>query len=46
MIQQGVRAAYHLGRGSIARAHTAREYVELEEVEAMTEFFVALLGSA
>jgi acetylornithine deacetylase/succinyl-diaminopimelate desuccinylase-like protein len=34
-----------LGPGSIAQAHTAREHVEIAEVEAMTEFFVALLTS-
>jgi acetylornithine deacetylase len=33
------------GPGSIARAHTAREYVEIPQVEAATEFFRALLGS-
>lgn len=32
-----------MGPGSIRRAHTAREYVELDQVEAMTAFFVALL---
>ncbi len=35
-----------LGPGSILRAHTAREYVEIDQVEAMTEFFVELLSSA
>ena len=35
-----------MGPGSIERAHTAREYVETNEVAAMTEFFVALLESA
>jgi acetylornithine deacetylase len=33
-----------LGPGSIAQAHTARESVAIAEVEAMTEFFVALLS--
>jgi len=32
-----------MGPGSIARAHTAREYVEIDQVEAMTEIFVRLL---
>jgi acetylornithine deacetylase len=32
-----------LGPGSIQRAHTAREYVELDQVEAMTEVFRRLL---
>jgi acetylornithine deacetylase len=32
-----------LGPGSIAQAHTAREFVELREVESMTEVFVRLL---
>jgi acetylornithine deacetylase len=36
-----------MGPGSIERAHTAAEYVELDELEAMTDFFEALLeGSA
>ena len=34
-----------LGPGSILRAHTAREYVEIDQVEAMTDFFVELLSS-
>ena len=34
-----------LGPGSILRAHTAREYVEIDQVEAMTDFFVELLTS-
>ncbi len=33
------------GPGSIDRAHTAREYVEISEVEAATEFYLALLGA-
>lgn len=33
-----------LGPGHIAQAHTAREYVELSQVEKATEFFLALLG--
>jgi acetylornithine deacetylase len=32
-----------MGPGSIRRAHTAAEYVEVDQVEAMTDFFVALL---
>jgi acetylornithine deacetylase len=35
-----------LGPGSILRAHTAREYVEIDQVEAMVDFFVELLSSA
>jgi acetylornithine deacetylase/succinyl-diaminopimelate desuccinylase-like protein len=35
-----------MGPGSIARAHTAAEYVELDQLEAMTAFFVALLEGA
>jgi acetylornithine deacetylase len=35
-----------MGPGSIRRAHTAREYVEIDQVEAMTAFFAALLGGA
>lgn len=34
-----------MGPGSIERAHTAAEYVETPEVDAMTAFFVALLES-
>ena len=34
-----------MGPGSIAQAHTAREFVDLAQVEAMTEFFVQLLES-
>ena len=34
-----------LGPGSILRAHTAREYVETDQVEAMVDFFVELLSS-
>jgi acetylornithine deacetylase/succinyl-diaminopimelate desuccinylase-like protein len=30
------------GPGSIERAHTAREYVELDQVEAATEVWVQL----
>ena len=33
-----------MGPGSIRRAHTAREYVEIAQVEAMSAFFVALLA--
>ena len=33
-----------MGPGSIERAHTASEYVEIEQVEAMTRFFVSLLS--
>jgi acetylornithine deacetylase len=33
-----------MGPGSIDRAHTAREYVEVDQVEAMTDFFVQLIG--
>lgn len=45
----GVFAEYDLpgvvfGPGSISRAHTAREYVEISQVEAATEFYLALLG--
>jgi succinyl-diaminopimelate desuccinylase len=32
-----------MGPGSIAQAHTAREFVDLRQVEQMTEFFVQLL---
>jgi len=35
-----------MGPGSIERAHTADEYVEVDEVEAMTEVFVGLLEGA
>ena len=35
-----------MGPGSILRAHTAAEYVEIDQVDAMTEFFVALLEGA
>jgi acetylornithine deacetylase len=35
-----------MGPGSIAQAHTAREFVELSQVEAMTRFFVRLLERA
>ncbi len=35
-----------LGPGSIRRAHTAEEFVELDQVEAMTEIFVHLLASS
>jgi acetylornithine deacetylase len=34
-----------LGPGSIAQAHTAREFVEIAQVQAMTEVFVRLLES-
>lgn len=33
-----------LGPGAIAQAHTAREYVEIEQVELATRFFTALLA--
>jgi acetylornithine deacetylase/succinyl-diaminopimelate desuccinylase-like protein len=33
-----------LGPGSITHAHTAREFVEVEQVELATRFFVALLS--
>ena len=32
-----------MGPGAISRAHTSREYVELDQVDAMTDFFVELL---
>jgi acetylornithine deacetylase/succinyl-diaminopimelate desuccinylase-like protein len=32
-----------MGPGSIEQAHTAREFVEVRQVEAMTDFFVRLL---
>jgi len=35
-----------MGPGSILRAHTAAEFVEVDQVDAMTEFFVALLEGA
>jgi acetylornithine deacetylase len=35
-----------LGPGSITRAHTAREFVEIDQVESMSEVFVELLGTA
>jgi acetylornithine deacetylase len=34
-----------LGPGSITHAHTAREFVEIEQVELATRFFVTLLSS-
>jgi len=34
-----------LGPGAIAQAHTAREYVELAQVEAMTRFYIELLST-
>lgn len=34
-----------MGPGSIAQAHTATEWVEVAQVEAMTRFFERLLGS-
>jgi acetylornithine deacetylase len=34
-----------MGPGSIRQAHTSTEYVELDQVEAMTDFFEALLSS-
>jgi len=34
-----------MGPGSILRAHTAREYVEVAQVEALTDFFVELLSA-
>lgn len=45
----GVFAEYDLpgvvfGPGSITRAHTAREYVEISQVEQATDFYLALLG--
>jgi len=45
----GVFAEYDLpgvvfGPGSITRAHTAREYVEISQVEQATAFYLALLG--
>ena len=33
-----------MGPGSIKRAHTAREFVEIDQVETMTAFFAALIG--
>lgn len=33
-----------MGPGSIERAHTAREYVEVDQVEAMTDFFLRLIA--
>ena len=35
-----------MGPGSIAQAHTAREFVDVRQVEAMADFFVRLLESA
>lgn len=35
-----------MGPGSIRVAHTAREFVEIDQVDAMTDFFVALLEDA
>lgn len=35
-----------MGPGSIQRAHTTREYVEVDQVESMTRFFTALLTSS
>jgi len=35
-----------IGPGSIAQAHTAREFVAIDQVEAMADFFVGLLESA
>ena len=35
-----------MGPGSIQRAHTAREFVEVDQVDAMTDFFIALLEGA
>jgi acetylornithine deacetylase len=35
-----------MGPGSILQAHTAREFVEIDQVEAMTAFFVELLSGA
>jgi len=35
-----------MGPGSIQRAHTSREYVEIDQVESMTRFFTALLTSS
>ena len=35
-----------MGPGSIQRAHTAREFVEVDQVDAMTRFFIALLEGA
>ena len=39
-------SAVVLGPGSIRQAHTAREYVETEQVEAAARFFRALIESA
>ena len=33
-----------MGPGSIREAHTSREYVELDQVAAMTDFFEALVS--
>ncbi len=35
-----------MGPGSVEQAHTAREFVEIRQVEAMADFFVRLLESA
>jgi acetylornithine deacetylase/succinyl-diaminopimelate desuccinylase-like protein len=35
-----------MGPGSLEQAHTAREFVEIRQVEAMADFFVRLLESA
>ncbi|MFL2936870.1 MAG: M20 family metallopeptidase [Myxococcota bacterium] len=35
-----------LGPGSILRAHTSTEYVELDQLEAMTDFFESLLENS
>ena len=34
-----------MGPGAILRAHTAREYVEVDQVETMARFFTRLLES-
>jgi acetylornithine deacetylase/succinyl-diaminopimelate desuccinylase-like protein len=35
-----------LGPGSVEQAHTAREFVEVRQVEAMADFFVRILEGA
>jgi acetylornithine deacetylase/succinyl-diaminopimelate desuccinylase-like protein len=35
-----------IGPGSIEQAHTAREFVAVEQVEGMEEFFVRLLETS
>ncbi len=34
-----------MGPGSIAQAHTSREFVEVDQVDTMTDFFISLLTS-